>query len=119
MPIPSRIHWIAAPVTKMAPSIAYVTSPGRNDHATVVSNPSTGGGTVAPTFVSTNEPVPYVFFVIPGVTHACPNSAACWSPAMPLTGTTRPAAFSATVVPKRPDDGITAGRHAAGTPNTA
>ena len=41
-------------------------------------------------FVSTNDPVPYVFFVMPGSTHACPNSAACWSPAMPLTGTREP-----------------------------
>ena len=29
MPSPSRSHWIAAPVTKIAPSIAYVTVAGR------------------------------------------------------------------------------------------
>ena len=45
-----------------------------------------------PRFTSTNEPVPYVFLLVPGVKHACPNSAACWSPAMPLTGTRSPAA---------------------------
>ena len=44
MPSPSRSHWIAAPVTKIAPSIAYVTSPGASDHAMVVSRPSTGSG---------------------------------------------------------------------------
>src|SRR5947209_20562734 len=65
MPRPSRIHWIAAPVTKMAPSIAYVIWPGPSDHATVVKSPSAGAGSVEPTLVSTNEPVPYVFFVIP------------------------------------------------------
>ena len=81
-------------MTKIAPSIAYVTVAGASDHATVVSSPSTGSGSVAPTLVSTNEPVPYVFFVMPGSTHACPNSAACWSPAMPLTGTASPAAAS-------------------------
>src|SRR5439155_16987188 len=83
---PSRSHCTAAPVTKMAPSIAYATEPGASDHATVVSRPSTGSGRVEPRFVNTNEPVPYVFFVMPGATQACPNSAACWSPAMPDTG---------------------------------
>ncbi len=76
-PRPSRSHWMAAPVTKIAPSIAYVTSPGASDQAIVVSNPSTGAGSADPTLVRTNEPVPYVFFVIPGATHACPNRAAC------------------------------------------
>src|SRR4029079_15556019 len=76
-PRPSRSHWISAPVTKIAPSIAYVTSPGASDHAIVVSRPSTGSGSLRPTLVSTNEPVPYLFFVMPGSTHACPKSAAC------------------------------------------
>ena len=31
----------------------------------------------------------------PGSTHACPNSAACWSPAMPATGTAWPCSASA------------------------
>ena len=115
MPRPSRSHWTAAPVTKIAPSIAYVTSSlAPSDHATVVSRPSTGSGSFGPMFVSTNEPVPYVFFVMPGSTHAWPNSAACWSPAMPLTGTARPAARSARVIPKRPLDGATAGRQPSG-----
>ncbi len=46
MPRPSRSHWIAAPVTKMAPSIAYACDPSSSVHATVVSSPSTGGGQV-------------------------------------------------------------------------
>src|SRR5690348_1474013 len=104
IPKPSRNHCTAAPVTKIAPSIAYVTAPGASDHATVVRSPSTGAGSTEPTFVSTNEPVPYVFFVMPGSTHACPNSAACWSPAMPLTGTRNPAAELGAVTPNRPDD---------------
>jgi len=60
-PRPSRNHWIAAPVTKIAPSIAYVVSFGRiepSDHATVVSKPSTGSGRSDPMFVKTNDPVP-------------------------------------------------------------
>ena len=36
----------------------------------------------APTLTSRNEPVPYVFLDMPGSTHACPKSAACWSPAI-------------------------------------
>ena len=76
-PRPSRSHCTAAPVMKIAPSIAYVTAPGASDHAIVVSRPSTGSGSCGPTFVRTNDPVPYVFFVMPGTTHACPNSAAC------------------------------------------
>ena len=31
--------------------------------------------------------MPYVFFASPGDKHACPKSAACWSPAMPAIGT--------------------------------
>src|SRR5690349_14650236 len=54
---------------------------------------------------------------MPGSTHAWPNSAACWSPAMPLTGTDNPAATDGSVIPNRPDDGMTSGRHDAGTSN--
>ena len=70
MPIPSRNHWIAAPVTKIAPSITYATSPPPRSHATLVSRPSVGGGCVGPRFMSTNEPVPYVFLVMPVSKHA-------------------------------------------------
>jgi hypothetical protein len=58
-----------------------------------------------------------VFFVMPGSKQACPNSAACWSPAMPLTGTPAPTAVPSAVTPKRPLDGRTSGRHDAGTSN--
>src|SRR4051794_11404534 len=106
---PSRNHWTAAPVTKIAPSIAYAVSLPIV-HATVVSNPSTGSGPTSPMLTNPNEPVPYVFFVMPGAKHACPNSAACWSPAMPEIGSARPAAQSGTVTPKRPLLAITSGR---------
>src|SRR3954468_13131894 len=102
MPRPSRSHWIAAPVTKIAPSYAYVAGPpSASCQATVVSRPSTGSGHASPTFISTNDPVPYVFFVMPVVKHACPKSAACWSPAMPLIGTPArsPGTDPSTVVP--------------------
>src|SRR5436190_1145078 len=119
MPSPSRIHWMAAPVTKMAPSYAYETAPPASFHPTVVSSPSTGFGQVSPTFMSTNDPVPYVFFVIPGSKHACPNKAACWSPAAPLIGTpssrSRPSSPDATT-PNLPDEGRTSGNAANGTP---
>ena len=45
-------------------------------------------------FCSRKQPVPYVFFDMPGVRHICPKSAACWSPAMPATGTDRSRAMS-------------------------
>src|SRR5437868_438168 len=85
-PSPSRSHWIAAPVTKIAPSSAYATVPSDNFQATVVSIPAAGEGHAAPTFNSTKLPVPYVFLAIPGVKQACPNNAACWSPATPEIG---------------------------------
>ena len=69
--------------------------------------------------MSTNDPVPYVFLVMPVSKHACPNSADCWSPAMPLTGTASPAACSGVVTPNRPLLGRTSGRHERGTPNNA
>ena len=43
-PSPSRSHWTAAPVTKMAPSRAYAVVPSASVQATVVSRPSVGGG---------------------------------------------------------------------------
>ncbi len=58
MPRPSRSHWIAAPVTKIAPSMAYTVGASPTCQATVVNSPSAGSGRVAPRFTSTNEPVP-------------------------------------------------------------
>ena len=83
----------------------------------MVSSPSVGGGWWGPRLTSTNEPVPYVFLVIPGSWHACPKSAACWSPAIPLTGTRSPAARSGSEIAKRPLLGSTSARHERGIRN--
>ena len=37
-------------------------------------------------FMTNTPAVPKVFFAMPGLKHACPNSAACWSPASPRMG---------------------------------
>ena len=37
-------------------------------------------------FMSAKAPVPYVHFASPSAKHACPKSAACWSPAIPAMG---------------------------------
>ena len=47
---------------------------------------------------------------MPGSKQAWPNSADCWSPAIPLTG------MPSAVTPNRPLDGRTSGRHEVGTP---
>jgi len=61
---------------KMLPSSAYsVRSPMRQ--ATVVSRLCFDVMRLVPVFISMKHPVPYVFFTIPGLRHACPNSAAC------------------------------------------
>ena len=60
-----------------------------------------------------------MFFAEPGVKHAWPNSAACWSPAMPLTGMPAGTPQRSEVTPNRPLDGSTSGSAATGTPNTA
>ena len=63
-----------------------------------------------------NAPVPYVHFASPGVKHAWPNSAACWSPAMPAIGMPSGKPPMPFVVPHTPDEGTTAGRTWRGTP---
>src|SRR4026208_1126314 len=102
-PSPSRNHWMAAPVTNTAPSNAYATVPSASCHATVVNIPSAAGGHVGPTLSRTKLPVPYVFLAMPGVKHAWPISAACWSPAPPEIG------MPDSVTPTLPLDGITVG----------
>ena len=52
----------------------------------------------------------------PGARHACPNSAACWSPAIPAIGTSRPPICAC---PQTPDDGTTAGNIARGMSSSA
>ena len=57
MPSPSRSHCTAAPVSKIDASSAYVLESPMH-HASVVTSPAGGVGTVKPAFSSTNEPVP-------------------------------------------------------------
>ena len=56
-------------------------------HATVVSRLFLDRINRSPVCISMKQPVPYVFLAMPGAWHACPNKAACWSPAMPVIGT--------------------------------
>ena len=92
-------------------------------NARVVISPSTGGGHVGPACISTKLPVPKVTLVIPGRKHAWPKRAACWSPAMALTGTpargeSGPRA-SPDTRPKRPQEGPTSGSTPGGMSNSA
>ena len=45
---------------------------------------------LSPVFISRKPPVPKVFFASPAEKQVCPKSAACWSPAIPATGTSTP-----------------------------
>ena len=56
--IPSRSHWTAAPVTKMAPSNAWVSTPSGERQAAVVSSPASLRTSFVPVLVRMNEPVP-------------------------------------------------------------
>src|SRR6266566_151449 len=114
MPSPSRSHCTTAPAMKMLPSSAYsVRLPMR--HATVVSRLCLDAIGLVPVFMSMKQPVPYVFFTMPGWVHAWPNSAACWSPAMPAIGTAPP---NSVVSPYTSLDEPTAGNTDRGTPNS-
>src|SRR2546430_12339614 len=84
-------------------------------HATVVSRLGLDAIGSVPVFMSMNQPVPYVFFTMPGWVHAWPNSAACWSPAMPAIGTAPP---KSVVSPYTSLDEPTAGNTDRGTPNS-
>ena len=57
-PSPSRSHCTAAPVTKIAPSRAYVGRPSGPSQATVDRRPASERTTSSPVLTSTNEPVP-------------------------------------------------------------
>ena len=63
----------------------------------------------------TNDPVPYVHLASPGAKHACPNSAACWSPAIPAMGRSRPPNAAGSVRPTTPVEGTTSGSARSGT----
>ncbi len=71
-----------------------------------------------PVLHSTNDPVPYVHFEEPGEKQAWPNMAACWSPAMPATGSDRPRNAAGSQCPTRPYDGTTSGSACGGTPKS-
>src|SRR5258708_17665523 len=66
--------------------------------------------------MSTKEPVPYVFFAMPAVVQACPNRAACWSPAMPAIGAAMPPNVAGSVVEMPPDESTTRGGFGGVTP---
>ena len=55
----------------------------------------------------------------PGTKQAWPNRAACWSPAIPATGRSRPRNASGSVRARAPYDGTTSGSADSGTPNSA
>src|SRR2546421_7103664 len=114
MPSPSRSHCTTAPAMKMLPSSAYsVRFPIRQE--TVVRRLFLDAIGLVPVFISMKQPVPYVFFTIPGSVHACPNSAACWSPAMPAMGIEPP---NNRVSPYTSLEDDTAGSTERGTPNS-
>jgi hypothetical protein len=48
----------------------------------------------------------------------CPNSADCWSPAMPAMGSSSPRNERGSVVAISPQDGTTSGSASRGTPNS-
>ena len=61
-------------------------------------------------------PVPYVAFTSPGAKQPWPNRAACWSPAMPASGTAAPSSSASATTPA---DGTTAGRIDRSTPKSS
>ncbi len=72
----SRSHCTAAPVMKMLPSSAYCSGCSGRDQAIVDSSPLLETER-SPEFITTNDPVPYVFFAMPGRKQRWPKSAAC------------------------------------------
>ena len=60
--------------------------------------------------------MPYVTLASPGVKHACPASAACWSPAIPAIGTAAPSSVASATTPV---EGTIRGSTSRGTPNSS
>ena len=60
-------------------------------------------------------PVPYVAFASPGAKQPWPKSAACWSPAIPATGSVTPRNDASAATP---DEATTSGSTARSTPNS-
>ena len=63
--------------------------------------------------------MPYVFLASPGLKHACPKSAACWSPAMPAIGTPRGSQPRSAVSAHGPDESTSVGSTSGGTSSRA
>ena len=59
-----------------------------------------------------------MFFAIPGSKHACPNNAACWSPASPAIGISAPPKVCGSVCPYTQLEGFTSGSIDLGIPNS-
>lgn len=116
MRMPSRSHCTAEPATNTLPSSAYCAGPPSALQAIVVSRPCAEAIARVPVFISMKQPVPYVFLAMPGSKQACPNSAACWSPATPRIGMRQPKKCASFVSPKLPEDGRASGSIASGTP---
>ncbi|MNN79243.1 hypothetical protein D3C81_1958690 [compost metagenome] len=82
----------------------------------VVNRPRADSTACCPVDFSTKQPVPYVFFAMPGVKQAWPNKAACWSPAAPAIGTSRPKKWYSAVTPYTSEEERTSGSMEAGMP---
>ena len=70
----------------------------------------------SPRLTRTNVPVPYVAFASPGAKQPWPKRAACWSPAIPATGSVTPRNDASAACP---DEATTSGSTARSTPNRA
>ncbi len=55
----------------------------------------------------------------PTAKQVCPNSADCWSPAIPAIGSSRPANARGSEVAMWPHDGTMSGSASRGTPNSS
>ena len=124
-PMSSRSHSIFVPADNMIASAPQVTEGDASRelvvwlHATIGNVPfrlrSAETGLLSPRHTFIIPPVPKVHLAIFRLTHDCPMSDACWSPAMAAMGG-EPGRAVAT--PMTPDDGTRVGSIEIGTPNT-
>ena len=99
---------------KMLPSSANSVRPPMRQ-ATVLSKLFFDTIGFGPVCMSMKQPVPYVFFTMPGRVQHWPKRAACWSPAMPAMGILPP---SRLVSPKTSLEPRTSGSTLRGTLNS-
>ena len=86
-PIPSRSHWIAAPLVKRGPLDGELPACPGATAAAVLRTPL-GAGLVVVSDVDEDEAASsYVAFACPYAKHSCPKSAAYYSPATPAMRT--------------------------------